>query len=167
MPGKGPAQRAGVPAFQARNASQIDVHFPRIESALLMEPGPERPKRQLRASPTRVRGQFSSLIALPTDAENNPLGRLDAASIDDDFDYGGRPHPSEQSPSLLGTEIAPTMRDPSVADYELLLQDNLNLENLQNKLYVKKNLIAQAVGRPQPKRRRMFAGDVVTQLKEM
>ena len=50
-----------------------------------------------------------------------------------------------------------TNRDQNVQDYEALLQESLNLENLPNKLYVKKSLIAQAVGKAKPKMKRLFA----------
>lgn len=43
----------------------------------------------------------------------------------------------------------------------------MNLENQANKLYVKKSLIAQAVGKAKPKMKRLFAQDIVALLKEL
>ena len=68
--------------------------------------------------------------------------------------YGSDHH----SPSVMDSEMATvTNRDQNVQDYEALLQESLNLENLPNKLYVKKSLIAQAVGKAKPKMKRLFA----------
>ena len=45
----------------------------------------------------------------------------------DAYEYRRR---SEHSQSHVATDAALTGRDASVADYELLLQDNMNMENL-------------------------------------
>lgn len=48
-----------------------------------------------------------------------------------------------------------------------MLQETLNLENLPNKLYVKKSLISQAVSNTKPSLKRVYAQDIVTKLKDM
>lgn len=55
---------------------------------------------------------------------------------------------------------------PNVLDYENLLQQNMNREFSQNKLHMRKNLIAQAVGKHKPRRQRVYAEEIVKQLKE-
>ena len=52
----------------------------------------------------------------------------------------------------------------SKMEYEVLLHQHLNREFSQNKLHVRKNLIAQAVGRGKPKKARQFAGDIIKML---
>ena len=49
-------------------------------------------------------------------------------------------------------------------EYEVLLRQHLNREFSQNTLHVRKNLIAQAVGRGKPKKTRQFAGDIIKAL---
>lgn len=120
----------------------------------------------------QLRGKHASLASMPidrtpADLDFQPSKQVFAANFDDQTEHQHKALRSEASHSLLTAEASASCRELGGADYELLLQDTLNLENLQNKLYVKKNLIAQAVGKHHPKRQRMFAGDIITQLKEM
>lgn len=65
----------------------------------------------------------------------------------------------------MGSDMAhsASQRNTSVQDYEMLLQDNLNLENIHNVLYMKKHLISKAARSLDPlDRKKLFARDIVT-----
>ena len=64
--------------------------------------------------------------------------------------------------------LSASMNNLNLVDYEVVLQDNLNLENFNNLLNMKKHLISKAAGiNDSLKYKKVFAHDIVSQLKAM
>lgn len=125
------------------------------------------------ASPGQACGRSSSIVNISSASEKQGstsllARKLYAESIDVN-QSGEEQKPvrqsSDQTSSFIGSDMARSVsqRNTSVQDYEMALQDRLNLENIHNMLYMKKHLISKAAGDVNLQTRsKVFARDIVT-----